>query len=139
MTLTPNPRAARYTQSHGVAVPEGEPAPVIVPESSAFYDHAKAILTPAPIMQDQRADAWDHYHLAKTPRELSTRLQGLGLPPDVQQQLLDAKQSSRPEPTPLDRAVEAVKRLASIPQATLDVAERSPNVLKALLAGSDEA
>jgi hypothetical protein len=108
-----------------------------VPENSPFYDHAKNILTPAPVDQDTKADAYDHFYAAKSPAELSTRLQGLDLPDDVHQQLLDAKQSVMPVATAQDRVVEAITRMANLPPATLELAEQHSNVLKALLAGSD--
>ena len=152
MATDPTPRSARYSQSNRAAVKSYVSTPIseerknqirnaplvnAQPIDPRLIDHAKNILTPAPLDQDTKANAWEHYHLAKTPAELSTRLQGLNLPTDVQTQLLDAKQSVTPEPTAADKVTEVIQRMARIPQAALDLAEKHPTVLKSLLAGSE--
>jgi hypothetical protein len=110
-----------------------EPAQSIDPR---LIDHAKRILMPSLLDQDTKATAWDHYFAAKTPTELSARLQTLNLPTDVHQQLVDAKQATMPVLTPVDKAVEAVKKLASMDPRTLDLAENHNHVFQAFLAGS---
>jgi hypothetical protein len=114
------------------------PAPSSVPESSPFFDKAKKILDLASVDMDTKANAWTHYHTAKTPQELATRLTGLNLPADLHSQLVDAKQSSMPKPTHADKIVEAITRMASIPRATLDLVEKSPNLLRAFLSASKD-
>lgn len=111
--------------------------PAGVPTDSPFYDHAKNILTPAPITQDQKADAYDHYHLAKTPAELSTRLQGLNLPADLHGALVNAKTSSMPVKSHADKVMDGINRMTAINPRDLEIAESHPKLLAAFLAGNE--
>ena len=115
-------------------VAPASPAPSTVPTDSPFYDPAKQILTTAPLDDATRADVWDHFYAAKTPQELSTRLQSLSLPADISQQLWDAKKHTMPVPSATDKLVEAIKRMAAMDPRTLDLAESHSNVLKSFLA-----
>ena len=96
-------------------------------------DPAENILAPAPLDDSTKADVWDHWHAAKTLKELSTRLRGLNLPVDVQQQLLDAKQLITPSPTPTDKVADAIQAIGRMEPRTLDWAEQNVDKFMAML------
>lgn len=96
-------------------------------------DHAENILTPAPLDDSVKADAWDHYHLAKSPKELSGRLASLNLPADVTQQLLDAKRLTTPSPTAADKVADAIQMMGRMEPRTLDWAEANIEQFMAML------
>lgn len=126
------PEPAEYSSAPS---PVTAPAPSSLPVDSPFYPHAERILTPAPITQDQKADAFDHFYAAKTPQELSTRLQALGLPAEVHSALVDAKTASMPVKSHMDKIVEAVNKLAAMNPQLREIGESHPALLKAFLAG----
>jgi hypothetical protein len=102
--------------------------------SDAPLDDAAVILRGEPtINDDQRADLWDLYHATKTPSELARHLQAIPVHPDLKQQLFTAKQKSV---DPIDRVVEVLSQLKQIDPRTLDLAEKSPTVLKALMSAA---
>lgn len=104
----------------------------------SLIDRAKEILTSANIPAEQKANAWDAYHDAPNSKHLVARLQYLDLPEEIKQQLYDAKRANEPEPTALDRKVEAIKRMATIPKHVLEDAEKHPVLLKALLDAANQ-
>jgi hypothetical protein len=97
-----------------------------------LHDHAKDILTPAPITQDQKAGAWDHFHTTKSSAELTGRLHSLPLPEDLKQQLVNAKKYNDPVPTHVDKIITAIHRMAAMDPRLLDLAEKNKTVFKYL-------
>lgn len=107
-------------------------------------DQAFEILNPADLDNEIKAQAWDHFHHSKTAEELQQRLSQVDLPVHVEQQLINAKQSSevvaaKPMPTSVDRTMKALTRLTAIPKNVLDLAEKHPHVAAHLVnAARDE-
>ena len=96
-----------------------------------FHDHAKDVLAADSTLSDeQKADLWETWHDAKTPQELSERLNGVPVPADVAQALLVAKQRTMPEEP---HAMRAIRHMATLDPAQLDLAENHPGVLQTLL------
>lgn len=98
-----------------------------------LHDHAKDILSNAPLDDSTKATLWDHWHDAHDVHELSTRLADMDIPSDVAESLIAAKKLSEPEPTPIDNATAAINRLTQIDPKILDLAEAHPNVLRHLV------
>ena len=100
-------------------------------QPSLVLDHAAPILASDPtINDDQRADLWDAFH-TKNPQELEEHLQTQAIPDNTKAALLYAKQKSTPAPKPIDAVTEAVQKLAQLDPQTRQIAESSPNLLKA--------
>jgi hypothetical protein len=101
--------------------------------NNQFTDNAKTILLPAQMGDVQRADAWDAYQDSSDHADLDSRLHVLGVPPAVHTALVAAKKAEMPEPTTLDRAVEALNKLKEIPRDTLALAEQHGSITKHLV------
>ena len=102
---------------------------------SPFLDPAQPILAAHPAISDeQKADLWDIFHGTKSPDELATKLQPLGVPDDVKQSLFEAKTQNAPAVEPVAKAISVLKTVAELDPKVLDAAEGHPNVTKALLA-----
>ena len=101
---------------------------------SPFLDPAQPILAAHPAISDeQKADLWDIFHGTKSPDELATKLQPLGVPDDVKQSLFEAKTQNMPAVEPVAKAVSVLKTVAGLDKDVLDTAESHPNITKALL------
>lgn len=104
-----------------------------------FVDPAAPLLAASPEIDDaKRADLWDVFHNAKDPNELAQQLQKVAIPDDLKLGLFDAKKKLSVLPSPVDRATEAINRIAQIDPKVLDLAESHPNVTKAFLAAAKE-
>jgi hypothetical protein len=95
-----------------------------------LHDHAKDILSNAPLDDSTKATLWDHWHDARDVHELSTRLADMDIPSDVAESLIAAKKISEPEPAPTDKAVAVINHLSKLDKNVLDLAEAHPNVLR---------
>lgn len=99
-----------------------------------LVDHAKLILQARGAMDDsQRADLWDAFHDAGSSQELAQKLNGVEVPDDVKHDLIRAKQLSDPTPDATDRVISAISQLAKIDPAILDIAEKHPTTMKAMV------
>lgn len=95
-------------------------------------DQAAPLLSSEPTINDnQRADLWDAFH-SKSPEELIQHLQPLAVPDDFKKRFVDAKKKSMPPVDPIDKTASVMNRMASMDPKILDLAERHPNVLRAL-------
>jgi hypothetical protein len=103
-----------------------------------LHDHAKDILSNAPLDDSTKADLWDHWHDARDTHELSTRLADMDIPSDVAESLIAAKKLSEPSLTALDRATAAIHRMTQIDPQTLELAEKYPNVFRHLIQATRE-
>ena len=109
-------------------------------QTTPFLDAAKPILAGDPALSDEhRADLWDTFHNSKNPDDLIAKLQPLAVPDDTKHRLVLAKRKSMPAVPPIDKATEAIKRVAQIDPQTLEVAETHPNVLKTLAGAATAA
>jgi len=99
-----------------------------------LHDHAKEILSNAPLDDSTKATLWDHWHDARDVHELSTRLAAMDIPSDVAESLIAAKKLSEPEPTPTEKLTAAINHLAKVDKNVLDIAEAHPRVLQTLVA-----
>ena len=145
MAPIPNPRAARFADFMKKAVGPRQTTPVptaqpIVPAAPPIHptsDHAKRILESVPdhvMSMDSKANGWVIFHSSRDSKELAQRLINFDAPEQVKTDLWNAKkQYSDPVPTPMDRATEALHRMASMDPNVLEIAERSPNILKSLM------
>ncbi len=126
---TTNPRAARF------AANQSQPQTASAPANWQAMDKPAQILhgDPAITDLDTKADIWDLYHAAKDETELAQNLQQMPIPDDTKQRLVAAKFASKSK---LDRAVDAITRLRTIPSELLGLAESHPTVFKSLV---DEA
>ena len=96
-----------------------------------FMDHAAPILAGDPTLNDeQRANLHDAFY-QKNADELVQHLMPLAIPEDTKNKLWHAKQASLPAPAPVDKVTAAVQRIASLDPQTRQIAESSPNLLKA--------
>src|SRR5271156_622751 len=107
-------------------------------------DHAKEILMRAgmihEITEETAAKIWDEYFTAKNSEDFAERLNKIDAPNALKSEIWQAfEQFRNPKPSHLDRVVAAIhgmKHLASSStrgeKSPLDVAERHPNVLRAL-------
>ena len=109
-----------------------------------FYTHDPAfeILHPVDIDTATKADAWDAYHGANH-RDLATNLAALNLPPEIHTALIEAKAAEiaagKANQSSVDRTMEALNRLKTIPKNVLDLAEKFPHVAAHLVnAARDE-
>ena len=99
--------------------------------TSPFMDHAAPILSGDPTLDDNaRASLWDAFH-SKSPDELVQHLAPLDIPNETKHALYVAKQASMPVASPTDKVTDAVKKIASLDPQVRQIAESSPNLLKA--------
>ena len=99
--------------------------------SSPFQDHAAPVLAADPTLSDTaKADLWDAFH-SKSPEELVQHLSTLAIPNETKHRLWQAKQASLPVPSPTDKVTAAVTKIASLDPQIRQIAEASPNLLKA--------
>jgi hypothetical protein len=117
----PDSQATPAPAAHAATAP-----PPRQPDHDLLHDHAKDVLSNAPISQDQKADLYDHYHDSKNARDLAGRLQPLAIPEHVALALLEAKKKSVSQ-SPADKILET---LNSLPKHTLDAVEAYPKVLE---------
>jgi hypothetical protein len=101
---------------------------------SRLHDHAKDMLSNAPLTDDEKASAWDHFHDARDSTDLTGRLANVSMPEEIRASLIAAKQLSEPEPTPMDRVTAAINHLSKLDKNVLDIAENHPRVLQTLAA-----
>lgn len=102
-----------------------------------FIEPAAPILRAEPSITDgQRADLFDIFHGSKDSNELAQKLQPVPIPDATKQLLFDAKKRSTVQAEPIDKAMDAVKRVGSLDPKVLDLAEAHPNVLKVLSAAA---
>lgn len=105
---------------------------------SPFKDYAAPILREEPTLtDDQRADLWDAVN-SKSPAELTQHLMPMDLSPEFKQKLLDAKKASIPERTPVEAVVFHLNHLKEIDSASLDEAEKHPNLAAAIIKAAFE-
>ena len=100
-----------------------------------MVDHAKAILENADLSNPERAILWDAYHGAPHADALTRHLAALNVSPDLQEQLIAAKQSET-ESAPSAGAsgtATAIRPIAEMDPRMLALAESHPRVLQALL------
>jgi hypothetical protein len=99
--------------------------------NSPFIDHAAPILSGDPSLSDQqRSDLWDAF-ATKNADELAQHLSALAIPNETKHRLWQAKQASLPVPSPTDKVTAAVTKIASLDPQIRQIAEASPNLLKA--------
>jgi hypothetical protein len=109
-------------------------------EQAPFVDHAAPILAGSPEINDEdRAELWDIFHESKDHNELARRLAPLAIPSALSAQLYDAKKKNAPITEPLDKATEAINRVGQIDPKIMEMAEKYPNVLKALTTAAASA
>ena len=97
-----------------------------------FHDHARDILSPAPLGDEAKALLWDHYHGAQDSAELAARLNSVPGDDLLKQQLIQAKKLSDPELTATDKVTDVIGRIARMDKSTLQIAEAHPHILSAL-------
>ena len=101
-----------------------------------FIDHAFPVLYGEPTFgkdDEKRSQLWDLFHSSRDVNELAQQLPE-GLHPDFVRSFLKAKSKpSVPAATPMDKAVEAVHRVAALDPQVLETMERSPHILNALM------
>lgn len=103
---------------------------------SPFADPASPILENEPSISDsQRADLHDAFY-SKSPDELIQHLAPLAIPDDLKNKLHQAKQATMPVAGPIDKVTAAVQRIAQLDPQTRQIAESSPNLLKAFTAAA---
>jgi hypothetical protein len=108
-----------------------------VQDVADFKDWAAKILQDHPEVPDEvKADLWDASHQASTPDELRGVLATYSVPPEVKQQLFDAKQQVMGAPGPASKASQALLDMASLPPDVLSVAESHPKTAQALIAAA---
>lgn len=97
-------------------------------------DLAAPILAAEPgLSQSDRADLWDHFHQSADAGELSQRLIAAPISDDLRSRLLRAKEISMPVPGPVDRVTDAMNKMKGMDPAALDLAEKHPKLLQAIL------
>ena len=104
-----------------------------------LHDLAGPILQSVPNMsQDLRADLWELFHDSNAD-ELARRLATVPIDESLKRQLITARAKSlQPEPsdskTPIiDAAIDAMHRVAQLPQNVRSTAERHPVIAKFLV------
>lgn len=101
---------------------------------SQFTDQAKPILAGSPdLTDDKRAALWDIFHNTKDSAALAQHLQSADAPDDVKQQLFDAKKKMEPTAAPLDKATEALTKIANMNPVLLDQIEAHPKTASLLV------
>ena len=104
-----------------------------------LVDHARNILEPLPMSMGDKANIWDRYHSAQSSKELAANLQSVpSLPDETRQRLIDAKKLSDSELGPLDKVFDVVNRLGKMDRGLLDLAEKYPTVLRAMLENAED-
>jgi hypothetical protein len=134
----PAPAPMVGLRHHASAV--AAPAPTSAPQNaSGVIDPAEPILSGEPTLNDaDREKLWDIYYTSPNTTELAQRLQSMGSPPGLVQQLLSAKNRQAAEKPALDRVTDAMQQMAAIDPKILGAAEKFPNVLRALVGASHE-
>jgi len=114
------------------------PAPELTQtETPLWSDQAESILRNDRSLDDsKRALLFDVYHDAKNPEELARRLQYFNIPNSTKSELYAAKARTALNPSPVDRAVSALNRVARLPQNVLEAVERFPTTARALVASA---
>jgi hypothetical protein len=103
-----------------------------------FMDHAAPVISSEPAIDDQqKSDLWEAFH-SKSPEALIQHLTPLAVPDDFKRRLLEAKRASLPAPAPVDKVTDAVNRIAKLDPQTRQIAEGSPNLLKAFTTATTE-
>ena len=99
-------------------------------------DHARDILTDAPISDSEKEQLWEIFHDSVTADDLARNLSLV--PPelvDVAKKLVEAKKLSDPVATALTPVTAALNHLTTIDPKVLNLAETHPQVMNSLLAG----
>lgn len=100
--------------------------------SNQFSDPAVPILAGEPTLDDNaRADLHDAFY-NKNADQLAQHLQALPLPDDFKKRFHDAKKQTEPIPDPVEKVVSVAQRIADLDPQVRQVAEASPNLLKAM-------
>ena len=95
-----------------------------------------SVLQHVPIDHDMKADIWDAVYSAKSGDDLARSLKSFDIPPHIIAALVVAKRlidTEHPAPSHADKVKAAMRQMATIDKATLDLAEKYPTVLKHLL------
>jgi len=97
-----------------------------------LIDHPYRILVDEPTLSNAtKASVWDTYHDATDHRDLGNKLVAFDLPPEIHSALVEAKtrevEAAKPTTT-VDRTMEALNRLKTLPRNILDLAEKHPDV-----------
>lgn len=99
-----------------------------------YQELAEPILRADPTLSnDQRADLFDVFHQTKDPTELARKLQPYAIPDGTKKYLFDAKVMNTPAPDPVSKVKDAVSSLKDMDPNALQLAEKYPNVTKALV------
>jgi len=97
-------------------------------EAPPWVDRAESILRAAPELTDKmRETLWTLFHNAKNPDELARSLSNFVASNETNQKLYAAKMLTH-SPDPIERAEEALRRVASLPQSVREAAEQFPKV-----------
>src|SRR5712691_2914748 len=102
-----------------------------------LHDSAKDILANAPMDDEPKALAWDHFYNSSTPDDLARNLLSVtGMPADVAEQLIEAKRVSTQTPVSasITPVLAALDHISQMDRRTLEVAEQHPTLLNHLIA-----
>jgi len=97
-------------------------------------DHAKNILSAEATLGDSdRAHLWELFHSTASSDELAGRLAHEEVPAHVEEALIAAKRLTDRKPEPPTPVQGAIERLKAISPDVLELAEKHPTVLRALV------
>jgi hypothetical protein len=121
--------------------PDEESAAASQPQSTAllspFADPAEPILRHHGIDAESTEKIWDGFHDSRTSADLAKKLANYSEVPDaVKHDLFVAKQKTDPAPTwsdRVERAVEAIHKVAAMPSEHVETSEKHPKVLAAVM------
>jgi hypothetical protein len=122
---------ARKPDEENAATPQQSAAP-----SSPFADPAEPILRRHGIDAEIAEKSWDIFHAARNSKELIDKLRRLDIPDAVKDELVVAKRQTDPAPNwrdRMERAVEAIQKVAAMPKEHLETSECHPKVLVAVM------